>query len=250
MFGELVADGVVGGERVVGLRGVGGEVGFEEARFDERDFDAEGVEFVGEGFGVAFEGEFGCGVEAMAWDADAACERGDIDDSSFADVSHDGEDGVGDSDEAEEVGFEDLMDLLEGGFFGGAVEDDAGVVDEDVDSSCAVEDGLDALGDGVVGLDVEGEEGEVLVLGRIFFSGGSEDLVALVGEEFCGLEAKAFGGTGDEDDIFIVGHNGSLNKRCWTMMVGKAQYGFYIPQGREGVKLEEVGSWEENCSAT
>lgn len=214
VFDKIFSDRVVGGDELIRDGRAGGDGGFEEARLDEGDLDAEGVEFVGEGFGVAFEGELGGGVEAMARDADESGEGGDVDDSALAPGAEVGQEGLGESDGAEEVGFEEVVDLVDGGFFSGAVEDGAGVVDEDIDVACAVEDGFDAGGDGVVGADVEGEHGDVAEGRGVGFSGGAEDLVAVVGEELGGLEAKACGGAGDEDDRVDVGHVSLPDKGC------------------------------------
>jgi hypothetical protein len=213
MLDEIFTDRVVSGDVYIGSYGTGGNGGFEEARLDEGDFDAEAVEFVSEGFGVTFEGKFGGGVEAVAGDADAAGEGSDVNDSAFALGTHVRQDGLGEANGAEEVGFEEVVDLIDGGFLGRAIEDDAGVIDEDVDSACAVEDGLDTIGDGVVGSHVERKHGNVADGGWVGFSGGAEDGVAVVGEELGGLEAKACGGAGDEDDALIgVGHVDSFDK--------------------------------------
>jgi hypothetical protein len=179
---------------------VGGEICFEKAWFDEGNTDAELSDFGGESFGVAFDGVFGGGVEAVAWNTDVTCEGGEIDDSSFVFRSEDWQNGICHSYEAEEVGFEEVFSLLEGSFFGWAVEDLACVVDEDVDSAGVGEDRSDTVFDGFIGLNIESEHAIILAGGWIWIACGSEYRVAVLREKSGDFAAKAGGCSGDKDD--------------------------------------------------
>ena len=131
--------GESGVEEAGGESGIAGpDIGFEGARLDENDLNAEGFQFVAEGFGPAFEGELGGGVAADAGEAQAAGDGGDHDDVAEALAAELGQEGAGNGGGAEEVGVELLAKLGVGNVIGKAGEGEAGVVDEGVEGGFAL----------------------------------------------------------------------------------------------------------------
>ena len=158
---EVLAE-ATGGVGVIG-KGMGGtrhgtsdEIGPEGAGFDEGDADAEGFEFLGEGFAEAGEGGFGGAVETEAGVIGDGGGGAHLDDVTGAVLAEVWQKGAEDGDGPEEVGFEGGAGFGVIAFLHSPKETDAGIVDEDIDATPMGDGGWNGGGDGVGLGDVKG----------------------------------------------------------------------------------------------
>lgn len=145
-------------------------------------------------------------VVAGRGEADETADRGDVDDAAASLLAHAGEDGVGERDQAEEVGLKHGADLLVFTLFDGCEVTIPCVVDEDVDAAeflLRLLDGLRhlrAVGyvklEGKSRLLVSGDD----VLQLIGFASGDDGAPAASKDEPGQLPAEAGRATGDEPD--------------------------------------------------
>jgi len=134
-----------GGIALGGAAGSQEGVGADEAGGDEADVDVPGANFVPEGFGGAFEGEFGGAVGGHGGHGHHTADGGDIDDAALAFGPHSREDETDQLHGGPEVhihlgeplGFVDVLDY-------GPVSD-ASVIDESVDAAPGFEGLLNNL---------------------------------------------------------------------------------------------------------
>jgi len=134
--------------------------------------------------------------------------RGDVDDAAGALAKHRTDGGLGDEEDALEVGGEDVVPVLLAHAHDERVAGDAGVVDDDIEAAEALEGGLDggggALGGGDIGLQdldadaTAGEFGLGGASGLLITAVGEEEIEAIPGEALRNREADAARATGDD----------------------------------------------------
>jgi hypothetical protein len=177
--------GVVG-ERYGGAgHGTADEIRPERAGFDERDADAQGLEFLGEGFREAGEGGLRSAIGSeprVVGDRGGGAHLDDVSGFPLAEVRQEGAQHGGGS---EEVGLEGRAVFGIRRFLDGSNQAAAGVVDEDIDAAELGDRLLDEAGEGVLLGNVEGQDaqgvgdaGSEIVEGR-GIAGCGNDEVAL-----------------------------------------------------------------------
>ncbi len=197
----------IGGELGHVFQSSAGEIGAEGAGFDDENFDIEGLHLEGESFRKTFEGKLGGRVGAEAGKGELTADAADVDDGAGALGAEGRQEGAGDGDGAEEVGFKLGAEFGFGGFFDSADGAIAGVVDEHVDATEVSESGAGGGGDLSRIGDIESERqdtiggegrdgGETGGVAR-----GDDDAVALF-DGICGEGlAEAGGCARDEPDL-------------------------------------------------
>ena len=206
---------------------IGAELGFNPAGVDGVDLDVGVAELLGEVDGEEIEGGLGSVIgEALGVGdrrvlvrvkGEGAEGAGKIDDATRGAFTEKREQVVGEQENGEEIGVEDLLEFGLGGL-GGAVLDEValgggkgGIVDEDIEAAVVLfytggSSGT-VMGAGDVELDWEDiAEADGGLLGGCTFAGGEVDGDALDGELAGSFEADAAVGAGDEGDFRRVGH--------------------------------------------
>jgi transcriptional regulator with XRE-family HTH domain len=161
-------------DRLAGLGERAQEAGAERTRLDGHDPDPERDDLLAQRLGHGFQRGLAGRVVAGPDGGTARPDRGDADDRAAALRPHAGQDGLNQRARPEEVGREQLLDLIVGGLLDGGAVAVAGVVHEHVDGAEALPGGPhDGAYLGVVGdVQRERERGAGAGPGEILDRGG------------------------------------------------------------------------------
>jgi|SRR6266849_1774509 len=160
-------------------------VGACETRFDDGYANSKLAHFMVQGFGVTFEGVLAGAVDSLVRRGNKPHYRSNVDDASRSLTSHEGEHGLGHSQNTEKIGFKKPFRFIDRRFFERANHRVACVVDQNIDPPGAIKNCTQARMDRLLFANVDVNPLDILQSSRGpgISPFGSEDSETMAGKQ-------------------------------------------------------------------